>query len=57
MLQKEEKITIILMVMALLVLIIVYFGFIVDAVETSQYSERSNTCDRVVLHGDVVGKE
>ena len=56
MLQKEEKITIILMVMALLVLIIVYFGFIVDAVETSQYSERSNTGDRVVLHGDVVGK-
>lgn len=27
MLQKEEKITIILMVMSLLVLIIVYFGF------------------------------
>ena len=57
MLQKEEKITIILMVMALLVLIIVYFGFIVDGVETSQYSERSNTGDRVVLHGDVVGKK
>ncbi|MBA1341855.1 MAG: hypothetical protein C5S40_06895 [ANME-2 cluster archaeon] len=56
MLQKEEKITIILMVMALLVLIIVYFGFIVDSMETSQYSERSNRGDRVVLHGDVVGK-
>jgi len=57
MLQKEEKITIILMVMALLVLIIVYFGFIVDSVETSQYSEQSSTGDRVVLHGDVVGKK
>ena len=56
MLQKEEKITIILMVMALLVLIIAYFGFIFDSVETSQYSERSTTGDRVVLHGDVVGK-
>ncbi len=55
MLQKEEKITIILMVMALLVLIIVYFGFIADSVETSRYSERSNTGDWVVLHGDVVG--
>jgi len=38
MLQKEEKITIILMVMSLLVLIIVYFGFIADSMETSQYS-------------------
>jgi len=56
MLQKEEKITIILMVMSLLVLIIAYFGFIVDSVETSQYSERSITGDRVVLHGEVVGK-
>lgn len=56
MLQKEEKITIILMVMALLVLIIAYFGFIADGVETSQYSERSKTGDRVILHGDVVGK-
>lgn len=57
MLQKEEKITVILMVMALLVLIIVYFGLIVDSMETSQYSERSITGDRVVLHGDVVGKK
>ena len=56
MLQKEEKITIILMVMALLVLIIAYFGFIVDSVETSQYSGRSITGDRVVLLGEVVGK-
>jgi len=57
MLQKEEKITIVLMVMALLVLIIVYFGLIVDSMETSQYSEQSATGDRVVLHGDVVGKK
>ena len=57
MLQKEEKITVILMVMALLVLIIVYFGLIVDSMETSLYSERSITGDRVVLHGDVVGKK
>lgn len=57
MLQKEEKITIILMVMALLVLIIVYFGFIADSMETSQYSEQSSTGDRVVLHGEVVGKK
>jgi DNA/RNA endonuclease YhcR with UshA esterase domain len=56
MLQKEEKITVILMVISLLVLIITYFGFIVDSVETSQYSERSITGDRVVLHGYVVGK-
>jgi len=56
MLQKEEKITIILMVMSLLVLIIVYFGFIADSMETSQYSEQSVTGDRVVLHGVVVGK-
>jgi DNA/RNA endonuclease YhcR with UshA esterase domain len=56
MLQKEEKITIVLMVMALLVLIIVYFGFIVDSMETSQYSEQSITGYRVVLHGEVVGK-
>lgn len=57
MLQKEEKITIVLMVMALLVLIIAYFGLIVDSMETSQYSEQSATGDRVVLHGDVVGKK
>lgn len=57
MLQKEEKITVILMVMALLVLIIVYFGLIVDSMETSLYSEHSATGDRVVLHGDVVGKK
>jgi DNA/RNA endonuclease YhcR with UshA esterase domain len=56
MLQKEEKITIILMLMALLVLIIAYFGFIVDSVETSQYSEQSITGDRVVIQGEVVGK-
>ena len=56
MLQKEEKITIILMVMSLLVLIIVYFGFIVDSMETSQYSDQSVTGDRVVLYGVVVGK-
>jgi preprotein translocase subunit YajC len=56
MLQKEEKITIILMVMSLLVLIIVYFGFIADSMETSQYSEQSKTGDRVVLYGVVVGK-
>ncbi|MBC2708005.1 MAG: hypothetical protein HF977_09850 [ANME-2 cluster archaeon] len=56
MLQKEEKITIILMVMSLLVLIIVYFGFIVDSMETSQFSDQSVTGDRVVLYGVVVGK-
>ncbi len=56
MLQKEEKITIILMVMSLLVLIIVYFGFIADSMETSQYSDQSVTGDRVVLYGVVVGK-
>jgi len=56
MLQKEEKITIILMVMSLLVLINVYFGFIVDSMETSQYSDQSVTGDRVVLYGVVVGK-
>jgi DNA/RNA endonuclease YhcR with UshA esterase domain len=57
MLQKEEKITIILMVMALLVLIIAYFGFTVDSMKISQYSEQSITGDRVVLHGEVVGKK
>jgi len=44
------------MVMSLLVLIIVYFGFIVDSMETSQYSDQSVTGDRVVLYGVVVGK-
>ena len=56
MLQKEEKITIILMLMALLVLIIAYFGFILDSVKTSQYSEESIPGDRVVIQGEVVRK-
>lgn len=54
--QKEEKITVVLMVMALLVLIIAYFGFIAGNSIPSEYSERSNVGDRVILHGQVVDK-
>jgi DNA/RNA endonuclease YhcR with UshA esterase domain len=56
MLQKEEKITIILMVMALLVLIIAYFGFIVEESEPLTYSNRTDIGDQVEFQGDVVGK-
>ncbi|MBW6518481.1 MAG: hypothetical protein K0A89_08280 [ANME-2 cluster archaeon] len=53
---KDEKITVILMVMALLVIIIAYFGFIAGDTTPSEYSESSNVGDRVILHGQVVDK-
>ncbi|MDF1532646.1 MAG: OB-fold nucleic acid binding domain-containing protein [ANME-2 cluster archaeon] len=53
---KDEKITVILMVMALLVIIIAYFGFIAGDSTPSEYSEGSNVGDRVILHGQVVDK-
>lgn len=56
MLQKEEKITIVLLVMAVLVLIIAYFGFVAQKVEAAEYSEQSAVGDSVVLKGEVVGK-
>jgi len=56
MLQKEEKITLILMVTALLVLIIIYFGFITDTQDLDKYSDGSKINDRVILHGEVVEK-
>jgi len=56
MLQKEEKITLTLMVTALLVLIIIYFGFITDTQDLEEYSDGSGINDRVILHGEVVEK-
>ena len=56
MLQKEEKITIVLMIMALMVLIIAYFGFIANDAEPSEYSDKSQIGDNIILHGEVVGK-
>jgi DNA/RNA endonuclease YhcR with UshA esterase domain len=56
MLQKEEKITIVLMIMALLVLIIAYFGFIAGDAAPSEYSDNSEIGDKIILQGEVVGK-
>ncbi len=56
MLQKDEKITVVLMVMALLVIIIAYFGFIAGGSDPSEYTDRSNVGDKVMLHGQVVDK-
>ncbi|MDF1557112.1 MAG: nucleotide-binding protein [ANME-2 cluster archaeon] len=56
MVQKEEKITLVLLGMALLVLIIAYFGFIAGSFDHSVYSEESDIGDRVLLQGQVVGK-
>ena len=56
MLQKEEKITLVLMIMALLVLIIAYFGFIAGEAAPSEYSDGSKIGDKIILHGEVVGK-
>ena len=56
MLQKEEKITIVLMVMSLLVLIIIYFGFIAVSPIPQEYSDQSDIYDRVILYGEVVSK-
>jgi DNA/RNA endonuclease YhcR with UshA esterase domain len=56
MLQKEEKITLTLMVMALLVLIIIYFGFIADTQDLEEYSDVSKINDRVILHGEIAQK-
>ncbi len=56
MLQKEEKITIVLMIMALLVLIIAYFGFIAGEAGPSEYSDNSKIGDKIILQGEVVGK-
>ena len=57
MLQKEEKITIVLMIMSLLVLIIIYFGFIAVNPIPQEYSDQSDIHDRVILQGNVVGKQ
>lgn len=56
MLQKEEKITLVLMIMALLVLIIAYFGFVAGDAGPSTYSDNSKIGDLVILQGEVVGK-
>lgn len=56
MLQKEEKITLVLMIMALLVLIIAYFGFIAGDAGPSEYSYKSQIGDNIILQGEVVGK-
>lgn len=56
MLQKEEKITVVLMVMSFLVIVIAYFGFIAGGSAPSEYSDHSNIGDKVILHGQVVDK-
>ncbi|KAF5412782.1 MAG: hypothetical protein C5S43_01310 [Candidatus Methanocomedens sp.] len=56
MMQKDEKITVVLMVMALLVIIIAYFGFIAGGSAPSEYSDHSKVGDRVILHGQVIDK-
>lgn len=54
MLQKEEKATVVLMITALLVLMLIYYGFFTGG--PSDYSDRSSIGDQVVLQGEVVGK-
>ncbi len=56
MMEKDEKITVVLMVMSLLVIIIAYFGFIAGGSAPSEYSDHSNVGDRVILLGQVVDK-
>lgn len=56
MLQREEKTTVVLMVTAFLVLVIAYFGFIAGSTDLLEYSDTSGIGDRVMLHGEVVGK-
>ncbi len=52
--QKEEKIVVVLLVMAMLSLIIGYFGF---STETAAYSEDSKVGERVYVDGIVLSKQ
>jgi DNA/RNA endonuclease YhcR with UshA esterase domain len=52
--QKEEKIVVVLLVVAVLSLIIAYFGF---APQTNAYSPDSKLGERVYLEGTVLSKQ
>jgi len=53
MIQKEEKIVMVLLAMAVLSLIIAYFGFIP---QVAAYSEDSKIGDKVSLEGTILSK-
>ncbi|MCZ7393896.1 MAG: hypothetical protein ABOK23_10010 [Candidatus Methanoperedens sp.] len=54
MMQKEEKVVVVLMVMAVLSLIIGYFGF---ATQTLAYSSDSKPGERVYVEGTILSKQ
>jgi len=54
MMQKEEKIVVVLLVMAVLSLIIGYFGF---APVTSAYSPDSKTGEKIYVEGTILQKQ
>ncbi len=54
MMQKEEKIVVVLLVMAVLSLIIGYFGF---ATEIKAYSSDSKIGERVYVEGTILSKQ
>lgn len=54
MMQKEEKIVAVLLVMAVLSLIIGYFGFVP---QVTAYSAESNVGERVFVEGTVLSKQ
>lgn len=54
MMQKEEKIVIVLLIMAVLSLIIGYFGFIP---QVAAYSEDSKIGERIYVEGTILSKQ
>lgn len=54
MIQKEEKVVIVLLIMAALSLIIAYFGF---SFQPAAYSTDSKLDERVYVEGTVLGKQ
>lgn len=56
-LQKEEKIVVVLLVMAVLSLIIGYFGFSEETAPYSSYSPDSKVGERVYAEGAVLSKQ
>jgi DNA/RNA endonuclease YhcR with UshA esterase domain len=54
MMQKEEKVVVVLLVMAVLSLIIGYFGF---SSQTAGYSSNSKLGERVYVEGTVLSKQ
>ena len=54
MMQKEEKIVVVLLVVAVLSLIIAYFGF---APQTNAYSSDSKIGERVYVEGTILSKQ